>query len=204
MSGIATAMVASAVIGGVVSNNAAKKASKSQAASSQLASDTTRAAAAQGREDVTKNIAIAQDTANRGFQGALDVFGQSSPAQLDVFQQGNLGAQQALLAGLPQIQNAILGGNVDLSGLQPFQVQQPDLGFLQQTLPQLTPQNTVGFAQTGNPADMNSGLGSFDPNNPVFNNVMGPFQTTPSLQPTVQQNIGPNRGFGANNLQVRR
>ena len=65
------------------------------------------------------------------------MFGQSLPAQTDVFQQGNVGAQQAILSGLPQIQNALLGGNVDFSQLQPFEAQTPDLGFFQQELPQV-------------------------------------------------------------------
>lgn len=70
-----------------------------------------------------------------GIQGALDVFGQSLPAQTQAFQQGNINAQQQLLAGLPQIQAALLGGNVDFSGLQPSQVDTSNLGFFQQQLP---------------------------------------------------------------------
>jgi len=63
------------------------------------------------------------------------VFGQSLPAQMDTFQQGNIGAQQAILSGLPQIQNALMGGNVDYSGFQPYQTQMPDTGFFNQQLP---------------------------------------------------------------------
>lgn len=181
MTGVATAMVASSVIGGVVSNAASNKAAKATDRASQTAADTTRRMAAQGRKDVNENMAIAQQQANQGFQGALDVFGQSNPAQMDVFQQGNLGAQQALIAGLPQIQNAILGGNVDLSGLQPFQIQQPDMSFMQQTLPGTVPQDTAGFAQTGNSADMNGGLGPYNRHNPAFDGVMGPFETKTQL-----------------------
>ena len=198
MTGVATAMIASSVIGGVVSNVATNKAGKATDRASQTAADTTREMAAIGRKDVNDNMAIAQQQANQGFQGALDVFGQSNPAQMDVFQQGNLGAQQALIAGLPQIQNAILGGNVDLSGLQPFQIQQPDMSFMQQTLPSFTPQDTAGFAQTGNPADMNGGLGSYTPNNPAFNNVMGPFETQTQLPNGLTFNpnmLGSNMGL---------
>jgi len=43
----------------------------------------------------------------------------------NTFQQGNVQAQQALLAGLPQMQNAIMGRAVDTRGLQPVQLQQP-------------------------------------------------------------------------------
>jgi len=70
----------------------------------------------------------------RGATKALDILGQSAPQQLSTFQQGNIGAQEQLLAGLPQIQNALLGLPVDLSGLQPKQVQF-DPSFTQQTLP---------------------------------------------------------------------
>ena len=126
----------------------------------------------QAREDLFKLFPAAQQNLQQGFQGALDVFGQSLPAQTDVFQQGNVGAQQQLITGLQQQQNALFGNQVDMSQLQPFQVQQPDLGFFNQTLPQLTPQATP---ETTN-ANMNGGLGPFNPNNPAFNNQMGPFQ----------------------------
>lgn len=177
MSGIATAVVASAVIGGIASNKANKKASAAQSESSQLAREATEAAARQAREDVNRLIPQAQETANLGFQGALDVFGQSTPAQIDAFQQGNLGAQQQLLAGLPQIQNAILGGNVDLSGLQPFQAQQPDLSFLQQQ----TPMNIQSAMQppdpiaTAPPFLSNNGLqpAPHVPFNPLINTGRG-------------------------------
>ena len=68
-------------------------------------------------------------------QAALDVLGQTIPQQFSTFQQGNVGAQQALLAGLPQFQNAILGLPTDLSGLQP-QTLQFDPSFAQQQVPQ--------------------------------------------------------------------
>ncbi|MBL4622905.1 MAG: hypothetical protein JKY89_10945 [Immundisolibacteraceae bacterium] len=96
---------------------------------------TTRATN-KARDDLFKLFPAAQENAAAGFQSALDVFGQSLPAQSQVFQQGNVAAQQQLLSGLPQFQNAILGGNVDLSQLQPTQLQQPDLSFFQQQLPQ--------------------------------------------------------------------
>jgi hypothetical protein len=71
---------------------------------------------------------------NLGLQAALDVIGQSAPQQFSAFQQGNVGAQQALLSGQQQVQNAILGLPASLSGMQP-QAVQFDPGFLQQQLP---------------------------------------------------------------------
>jgi hypothetical protein len=92
------------------------------------------------------------------------VFGQSLPAQTDVFQQGNVGAQQAILSGLPQIQNALIGGNVDLSQLQPFQVQKPDLGFFSQQIGgQPAPQNqpTTSTQQPTSNGGLPSNAGNF-------------------------------------------
>ncbi len=119
---------------------AEKAAAKKQERAIGDAQNITRESADRARADLNRLFPQAQQTAQQGFQGALDVFGQSLPAQTDVFQQGNIGAQQAILAGLPQIQNALLGGNVDFSQLQPFRAQQPDLSFFQQQLPQLQQQ----------------------------------------------------------------
>lgn len=89
----------------------------------------------QARQDATSLFPTAAENRNLGFQSALDVFGQTIPGQVDAFQQGNVGAQQAILAGLPQVQNAIFGLPTDLTGLQP---QQLDINtqFAQQQLPQ--------------------------------------------------------------------
>ena len=131
---------------------AEKKAAKAQTKALEQGQTFTREGVEQARGDLFKLFPAAQQNLQQGFQGALDVFGQSLPAQTDVFQQGNVGAQQQLLAGLPQFQNAIFGNQVDFSQLQPTQIQTPDLGFFQQQLPQFVdpfaPQNT----QTDNPA----------------------------------------------------
>ena len=71
---------------------------------------------------------------NMGLQAALDVLGQSAPQQFSAFQQGNMGAQQALLSGQQQQQNAILGLPASLSGMQPQSIDF-DPSFLQQQLP---------------------------------------------------------------------
>jgi hypothetical protein len=88
----------------------------------------------EARGDALSLSPASDENRNLGLQAALDVLGQSIPQQLSTFQQGNVGAQQALLSGLPQQQNAILGLPADLSGLQP-QAVQFDPGFLQQQLP---------------------------------------------------------------------
>lgn len=129
-------VAAAAVVGAVASNVASNKASGDIKRSTDQSIAATQDAAAQARLDVNRLFPEARQSADLGFQGALDVFGQSVPSQANVFQQGNVGAQQQILAGLPQMQNAILGGNVDLSGLQPVNLQ-ADLGFVNQQLPSI-------------------------------------------------------------------
>lgn len=115
---------------------AEKKAAKAQTKALEQGQEYTRQASEQARGDIFKLFPAAQQNLAGGFQGALNVFGQSLPAQTQAFQQGNVGAQQQLISGLPQIQNALFGNAVDYSQFQPTQVQQPDLSFFQQQLPQ--------------------------------------------------------------------
>ena len=95
------------------------------------------------RQDAIPLFGSAFENRNLGAQAALDVFGQTIPQQFGTFQQGNVGAQQQLLAGLPQFQNAILGLPADLSGLQP-QTIDVDTSFAQQQLPEfVSPQQAL-------------------------------------------------------------
>lgn len=93
--------------------------------------------AEEARDDIFKLFPAAEESRNLGFQGALDVFGQTIPQQLGALQQGNVQAQEALIGGLPQFQNAILGQQVDFSQFQPQQVDF-STDFAQQTLPEFT------------------------------------------------------------------
>ncbi|MCK5609380.1 hypothetical protein KAR91_46335 [Candidatus Pacearchaeota archaeon] len=138
MSGIATAIAGAAVIGAVSQRSSTKKAAASQERGQDLASTLQREAAAQARNDAIPLFQSAQQNALQGFQGALDIFGQTVPQQLQAFQGGNVGAQQALLAGLPQQQAAILGGQLDPNALQAQTLQLPDFSTFQQQLPQFT------------------------------------------------------------------
>ena len=144
---------------------AEKKAAKAQQKGIERGIQATEQAAQQARQDLFKLFPAAQQNVQQGFQGALDVFGQSLPAQTQAFQQGNVGAQQTLLAGLPQMQNALLGGQVDFSQLQPQQVQ-VDTGFFQQQLPQAVDP----FAP--NPSLMGTGTLN-TPNSPLSNFLAG-------------------------------
>ena len=108
------------------------------------------------RQDAIPLFGSAFENRNLGAQAALDVFGQTIPQQFSTFQQGNVGAQNTLLAGLPQFQNAILGLPTDLSGLQP-QTIDVDTSFAQQQLPQfISPQQALQQPQTQqNPQEFN-------------------------------------------------
>ena len=85
---------------------------------------------AQGRTDVSSLFPSGQAASAAGSQGALNLLGASIPAQADIFQRGNVGAQQALINTLPQFQNAILGQPIDNSQFQPVNLG-VDTSFLQ-------------------------------------------------------------------------
>ena len=87
------------------------------------------------RQDALGLFPVADTNRNLGFQSALDVFGEGVGQAANVFQQGNVGAQETAVAGLGQQHNAILGQPVDLSGLQ-ARALSFDPSFLNQTLPE--------------------------------------------------------------------
>lgn len=126
MSGIATAIAGAAIVGSIASSRAGSKAAAATTEGAATAAAETRRATEQARTDLFKLFPAAQGNAEAGFQSALNIFSQSIPAQTQAFQQGNVAAQQQILAGLPQFQNAILGGQVDFGQLQPFQLQLSD------------------------------------------------------------------------------
>lgn len=127
---------AAAVGGGLLSSMSGSKAAKASAKGQSEALRATQQATEQARAAAIPLFDASQRNALAGFQGALDIQGQFAPAQIDAFQQGNMQAQNTMRGGLdPQIA-AILGGNVDLSGLQAQQVQTPDPSMFQQQLPE--------------------------------------------------------------------
>lgn len=96
----------------------------------------------QSRQDALPLFDASRQNINQGAQGALDLIGQGIPQETGVFQQGNVAAQQALLAGLPQVQNAIMGQPVDLGGLQAQQLNfNPGFGSNVQLPQQPVPNN---------------------------------------------------------------
>lgn len=157
---------------------AEKKAAKAQQKGIEKGIASTQAATAQARQDLGALFPQARQDLQQGFQGALDVFQSVVPQQSNIFQQGNIGAQQAILAGLPQFQNAILGGQIDYGAFQPSQQFQPDFSFLNQNI--APPQ---GVAQFGDAPTQ-------------FNGRMGPFQDTGSTLTGAVGSGGLNRSKG--------
>lgn len=92
----------------------------------------------------------ALDNLNMGYQSALDLYGQTIPQQMDVFQQGNVGAQNVLAGSAPQFSNAIMGLPVDYSFMQPTALNY-NTDWAQQQLPQF---HGVGDALSGTSAPL--------------------------------------------------
>ena len=92
---------------------------------------------AQAKRVIKPLFDYAQRNIEKGSQAALDVFAQTIPEQYQSIRNANYGAQEQLLAGLPQIQNALLGNPVDMGALQPHMLARPS-GFIKQQVPNFT------------------------------------------------------------------
>lgn len=66
-----------------------------------------------------------QHNQNAGMLAGLNTLKQGMGAQLNAFNGGNMNAQQTLLGGIPQANNALLGKPVDYSRFQARQVMPP-------------------------------------------------------------------------------
>lgn len=126
--GIETALIAGAAVsaaGAVADSKSQSKNRKSAEAQKAASQEFIERQIAQARSDIFKLFPAAQDARKQGLEAGLSLYKQAYPAMMNSFQQGNVGAQNALLAGLPQANNAILGNPVNLQGLQAVQLQQP-------------------------------------------------------------------------------
>ena len=112
-----------------------KSSLKKQMAANEASTGYIKEQAGLAREDLMNFAPGAEANRNMGYQGALDIYGQTIPQQFSAFQQGNVGAQNTLLAGMPQMQNAILGMPVDYSQFQPQSIDY-NTDWAQQQLPQ--------------------------------------------------------------------
>lgn len=101
---------------GGVDDSAQKGQGRQNQRSGQFAIDQGEAA----RNDILSLFAPSQQILQDGAQASVDFTQQATPRRINVMQQGSSRGRQAQLAGLDQIQNAILGLPVDMQSLQQF------------------------------------------------------------------------------------
>ena len=167
MSWVATAVIASAVIGGVSQNRAAGKA----ADAARRGQDILAASRAQGRSDVLGVWPQAQESQTKGFEEFRDfIANQSMQQQAEPFIGGNMAAQRQISRGLPQIQNALLGMPTDLSGFRARQVGQTPQFDVSRYMPpspeQAAPANVTEPAY----GNVNLNPSYANPHMPILNN----------------------------------
>lgn len=102
----------------------------------------------QARQDVFKLFPQAQKSRQQGLDSSYDLYKRLVPIQADIFQQGNMGAQDMLAKGLPQIKNAIMGNPVN-TDFKPVGLQLPT-GRQMPSAPQLQPVSNVPQAPQQN------------------------------------------------------
>jgi len=153
------AAAAAAVIGGAFAANAASKDRKAARKAQEAQADNNaqniafiKAQAAKAEAKAVPLFAQGQEAREKGTQSAIDVFRKSMSQQQGQFTQGNQQAQAALLAGLPQVHNAIMGMPVDLSGLSGIPAQSgggaaPAGGLAGDFIPDSIPDFNTGVPQ---------------------------------------------------------
>jgi len=174
MTWVAAAVGGAAVVGAIAGDKASGDALDAQSDAADKSAAQLAAAQAQARGDLFKLFPAAQQNAQQGYQGALDVFNQTLPQQSDIYQQGNVAAQNQLINAMPQYQNAILGGAVDYSQFQPTVLEQPDYSFANQQLSYTDP-----FAPPPPVSSPNQIPGVDDYSPPPWNQFVGPINATP-------------------------
>lgn len=137
---VAAVMGVVAIAGAVSQRNSARSAQRSQERAIAEGRSAVETATSRARSDVNRLFGLAQEQQAAGFGGAQALFGQSLPQQADIFQAGNVAAQQQLISGLPQFQSAILGGPIDFSAFQPTQLQGPDFSIFESQAPIAPPE----------------------------------------------------------------
>ena len=136
--GTAAAVVGAgaALFGAHESSKNQKDAQKAQEEQNRGNQQNIAAASEQARDDALLAYGAAAPNRNMGFEAALNTLMQSGRGQLQAGQVGNMAAQNQLLQGLPQMQNALLGLPIDMSGMQPQQIGY-DTRFLTNKLPEM-------------------------------------------------------------------
>lgn len=114
----------------------------------------------QARGDIFQLFPAAQKARQQGIQSGFNLYQAALPTQTQYFQQGNVMAQNQQIAGLGQIQNAILGRPINQNALKPGVVQQMNYnanGGLQRFAPVNQPLLQPSAAPT-NPSFSMSGI----------------------------------------------
>lgn len=132
----AVAAAGASLLGSKMQGDAAEEATAAQINAQRDAMLAQYLAAQEARGQAIPLYQSAQTNQLTGIQSGLDVLGQTIPQQIAAAQGGNVMAQQTIRAGMPQSINAILGGNVDLSGIQAQELTEPDYSMFQRQLPQ--------------------------------------------------------------------
>ena len=106
----------------------------------------------QARGDALSLQPLVNQAFHGGYQSAADMLGGATEQALNTFGEGNYTAQQSLLAGMPQYQNAILGLPVNNAALQPMKLNpQENLGFMfNPKLPDIGKPQNYGDFLSGN------------------------------------------------------
>jgi hypothetical protein len=215
-----------AVLGAITGDRSSSRATDAQSDSEARALEFQRQASEQARNAAIPLFQSARDNSRQGFQGALDVLGQSIPQQLSMLQEGNVNAQNTLGQGLQQQQNAILGNPISNEAFQPQSLSPFDMSMFQQQLPELdslesilSPQvdtTVVGpFPPNGSGGSIGSGAfgsGAFGNDSVALQNLIHNAQVSiGNPQPIfgfngIQSNIFGNNdplggGGGSNNFQ---
>lgn len=162
--GLGLAAGAAGLYGAKRDRDSVENANAEQLRARQESQDYIKQASEQARSDIFQLFPEAQESRQAGISAGLDFLKQSAPLQMGAFQQGNMGAQRAISAGLPQMQAALLGQPIDYSQIQPQQINTSGIGQLMQSaqIPQVSgigqqfnvgaDASRPGMYQTGNSA----------------------------------------------------
>ena len=187
------AIIGTSVLSSALQSRNAKKGAKGAANAElegqRMALEATQQAADQARADAIPLFSSGQNNVLEGYRAANEIAGQSIPEQIRAFQSGNMGAQNALLQGLPQMQNAILGGPINNNALQAQRINTPNDSFFQRDLPEF---QTIEDALAPPPPPVTTGGGGFTGGLGGFGNLSG-FNAN-NLQPLNFNNLGQFRG----------
>jgi hypothetical protein len=142
---LGAAIIGSSLLGAVTS----KKASDKQADGVKASINSTNELSNRAREDAIKLYSSGMMAGRKASQRVIDFYSSAIPQTLKPMQQGNVLGQKALIGGMNQANNALMGLPVDMSGFQPQQIQ-ADYGFLK-NLPKESaasdPAAVLGFQQ---------------------------------------------------------